>query len=229
LKAYRLEIRTEGIVRGAAREIGRLVETGSYISNTSLYYALGISKSRYADTLGKPTYTEDTEDEKDIYVAPARPVNETKYTNLLTTVSGNKYAERNLSAQDPENEVADKNFPKVGTEKVVTSGNRFETFLIAEDDIKLPKYFRLGKKRGKCSLRIEEVEIEEKNGEFTTSHPIGAYDTELQPEGDLLTRKIRPAPLILQARYKGDYYELNYGEKKKAVLPGDLEFLKQKR
>ena len=229
MKAYRLEIQTEGIVRGAAREIGRLVETGSYISNTSLYYALGISTSRYADTLGKPTYTEDTEDEKNIYVAPAQPVNETMYTNLLTTVSGNKYAERNLSAQDPDNEIADKNFPKVGTEKVMTSGNKFETFLIAENGVELPKYFRLGKKRGKRSLEIEEVEIEEKSGDFTTSHPIGAYDTKLTPKGDLLTRKIRPAPLILQARYEGEYYELNYGESERTVLPGDLEFLKQKR
>ena len=229
MKAYRVEIETEGIIRGAAREIGRLVETGSYISNTSLYYALGISNSQYAETRGKPDYINQTEDEKDIYVAPARPVNETKYTNLLTTVSGNKYAELNLSAQDPDNEVADMNFPKKGTEKVLTSENKFETFILSEEELNLPRYFRLGKKRGKCSLTVEEVEVEEKNGEFTTSHPIGAYDTEMTPKGDLLTRKIRPAPLILQARYEGPYYELRYSNSERATLPGDLEFLKQKR
>lgn len=229
MKAYRLEIKTEGIIRGAAREIGRLVETGRYISNTSLYYALGITQSQYAETRGKPDYINQTEDENNIYIAPARPMNETKFTNLLTTVSGNKYAEKNLSAADPNNEVADKNFPKVGTEKVVTSGNKFETFLIAEEEVELPRYFRLGKKRGKCILEVEEVEIEEKEGEFTSSHPIGAYDTNLTPEGDLLTRKIRPAPLILQARYEGSYYELRYRDDEKAFLPGDVEFLKQKR
>jgi CRISPR-associated protein Csc1 len=229
LKAYRVEIETEGIIRGAAREIGRLVETGSYISNTSLYYALGISKSQYAETRGEPDYINQTADDKSIYIAPARPINETKYTNLLTTVSGNKYAEQNLSAQDPDNEVADMNFPKKGTEKVVTSENKFETFILSEEELDLPRYFRLGKKRGKCSLTVEEVEVEEREGEFTTSHPIGAYDTELNPQGNLLTRKIRPAPLILQALYEGPYYELKYGDGEKATLPGDLEFLKQKR
>lgn len=229
MKAYRVEIETEGIIRGAAREVGRLVETGSYISNTSLYYAFSISDSQYAETRGKPDYINQTEDEKNIYVAPARPVNETKYTNLLTTVSGNKYAELNLSAQDPDNKVADMNFPKKGTEKVVTSENRFETFIMSEGELELPRYFRLGKKRGKCSLTVEEVEVKEKDGEFTTSHPIGAYDTNLDPRGDLLTRKIRPAPLILQASYEGPYYELRYGDGERTALPGDLEFLKQKR
>lgn len=227
MRAYRLEIQTEGIIRGAAREVGRLVETGSYISNTSLYYALGISKSQYAETRGKPDYINQTKDEKDIYVAPAKPVNQTKYTNLLTTVSGNKYAELNLSAQDSNNEIAGMNFPKKGTEKVVVSENRFETFILSEEEIDLPRYFRLGKKRGKCSLMAEEMKVDEKYGEFTTSHPIGAYDTEMNPKGDLLTRKIRPAPLILQARYEGSYYELGDGER--TILPGDLEFLKQKR
>jgi CRISPR-associated protein Csc1 len=228
LKAYRLEIKTEGLIRGAAREIGRLVETESYISNTSLYYALGISSSRYVDTEQKPQYVGDTKqavEGKNIYVAPARPVGETSYTTLLSTVSGNKYAKLNLSGGDDP--VGDLNFPKIGKEKVLKSENKFETFIISEEALDIPKYFRLGKKRGKCKLTVEEIDIEEKEGEFTSSHPIGAYDTELTPKGDLITRKIRPTPLILQAKYEGQYYEL--GSESKKTLPGDLEFLKQKR
>lgn len=228
MKAYKLEIQTEGLIRGAAREIGRLVETGSYISNTSLYYALGISSSRYIDTEQKPQYIEDTKqavEEENVYIAPARPVGETNYTTLLSTISGNKYAKLNLSgADDP---VGKLNFPKIGEEKVLKSENRFETFIISEKELDLPKYFRLGKKRGKCRLQVEEIDITEKEGEFTSSHPIGAYDTELAPKGNLITRKIRPAPLILQAKYEGSYYEL--GSEGKKTLPGDLEFLKQKR
>jgi len=228
LKAYRLEIKTEGLIRGAAREIGRLVETGSYISNTSLYYALGISSSRYVDTEQKPQYVGDTKqavEEENIYVAPARPVGETSYTTLLSTVSGNKYAKLNLSGGDDP--VGGLNFPKIGKEKVLKSENKFETFIMSEEELDIPNYFRLGKKRGKCKLTVEEIDIEEKEGKFTSSHPIGAYDTELAPKGDLITRKIRPAPLILQAKYEGSYYEL--GSKSKKTLPGDLEFLKQKR
>ena len=228
MKAYRLEIKTEGLIRGAAREIGRLVETGSYISNTSLYYALGISSSRYVDTEQKPQYVGDTKqavEEENIYVAPARPVGETSYTTLLSTVSGNKYAKLNLSGGDDP--VGGLNFPKIGKEKVLKSENKFETFIMSEEELDIPNYFRLGKKRGKCKLTVEEIDIEEKEGKFTSSHPIGAYDTELAPKGDLITRKIRPAPLILQAKYEGSYYEL--GSKSKKTLPGDLEFLKQKR
>lgn len=228
MKAYRVEIRTEGIIRGATREVGRLVEAGSYIANTSLYYALGISKSRYVDRLRKPTYLDDTKDDEGTYITPAKPLGRTTYTNILTTVSGNKYAERNLPASHSDNEVADKNFPKVGTEKVITSGNRFETFILTEGKLNLPKYFRLGKKRGKCSLVLEETYLEKQNGEFLTNHPIGIYDTGMVPEGDLLTRKIRPTPLILKARYSGPFYEIHYNDEK-AILPGDLEFLKRKR
>lgn len=229
MKAYRVEIRTEGIIRGATREVGRLVETGNYIANTSLYYAFGISKSRYADSLRKPTYIDDTKEDKGTYIAPASPIGKTTYTNLLTTVSGNKYCERNLPAAHSDNEVANRNFPKVGTEKVLTSGNRFETFILSKEKINLPKYFRLGKKRGKCSLVIEEAYMESRKGAFLTNHPIGVYDTEMVPEGDLLTRKMRPTPLILKALYNGPYYEIHYNDGEKATLPGDLEFLKRKR
>ncbi|WGI17877.1 type I-D CRISPR-associated protein Cas5/Csc1 [Methanonatronarchaeum sp. AMET-Sl] len=231
MKAYRLEIETEGFIRFASREVGRLVDTGDFISNTSLYYALGLVNSPYIDTLKKPTYIKDTNDiHRKIYVAPAVPINDLKHTNLLTTVSGNNYITLNLPASDSRNVINKKNYPKLGSERVLTPQNRFETFLIVREpdySFDLPRYFRLGKKRGKAKVHLEEIDVIEKTGVFNLNHPIGVYDTDMVPSANLITKKIRPVPLMLQARYEGKYLELNTDKVKK--IPGDIGFLKQKR
>lgn len=232
MKAYRLEIETEGLIRFASREIGRLVDTGDFISNTSLYYALGLVNSTYVDVLKKPTYIEDTSKiYRKVYVTPAIPMNDLNHTNLLTTVSGNNYVTLNLSATDKRNVINKKNYPKIGSERVLNPQNTFETFLIIKDPeykIDLPKFFRLGKKRGKARLHWNEIEIQEKQGVFNLNHPIGVYDTDMVPSANLITKKIRPVPLMLQARYEGKYLELNT-ENENKIIPGDIGFLKQKR
>ena len=58
----------------ASRELGDLVDTGDYILNTALYYALGFASGKYINQGNKPSYLEDTRDiYKKFYITPARP------------------------------------------------------------------------------------------------------------------------------------------------------------
>jgi len=65
-----------------------------------------------------------------------------------------------------------------------------------------------GKKRGKARVETDPLDVSEGDGEFDLGHPIGAYDTSLTPIGNLVTKRMRPTPLVMQASYEGAYVEL---------------------
>ena len=50
----------------ASRELGNLVDTGDYILNSALYYALGFSYGTYVNIRNKPDYLNETSEIYDI-------------------------------------------------------------------------------------------------------------------------------------------------------------------
>jgi CRISPR-associated protein Csc1 len=200
-------IETQGRVAFAAREIGRTVDTGEYLLNTALHYAFGFASGRYIDTKHKPTYVEDTEEAvRQVYVSPAEPLASPDYLTTIYNSRGDRYATVNYDAtEDPDQ---DKNLPRFGRERAFRHGNLFRSYLIprevAAEEIAetLPRYVRLGKKRGKAKLHVRTVEAQQRSGEFVSNHPFGAYDYDGTPLGSVVSKQMRPTPLILQAEYE---------------------------
>lgn len=235
-------LRTQGEIWFASREVGRLADTEPYFLNTALYYALGLASGRYVDTLFEPTYLDDTEDiVDDIYVTPAAPVelSDDGIANRITSTyntSSDAYATINYSAQEDPN--ASKNLPEYGRRRVLGHGNALRCYLlgresgVAELDDRVPGYTRLGKKRGKARVETRALTVEERTGAYELGHPIGAYDTDQMPVGNLVTKRMRPTPLVAQGSYEGEYIALNNPDSeddKPVCLPADVAFLKTKR
>ncbi len=231
------ELQTQGEVWFASREVGRLADTESFILNTALYYALGLASGRYVDTTFKPTYLADTADvAEQMYVSPAVPINGQGGTNFITTTyntSNDDYATVNYSAQDDPD--AKKNLPSFGRRRVLGHGNQMRFYIVPrEDDAEsiqsnLPRYVRLGKKRGKVEVETTLHPIERKTGAYRLGHPVGAYDTNQTPVGNLVTKRMRPTPLVAQADFEGDYLSICPESESSVELPADVSFLKQKR
>jgi CRISPR-associated protein Csc1 len=228
-------IETQGRVAFAAREIGRTVDTGEYLLNTALHYAFGFASGRYIDTKHKPTYVEDTEEAiQQVYVSPAEPLASPDYLTTIYNARGDRYATVNYDAtEDPDQ---DKNLPRFGRERVFRHGNLFRSYLIphevAAEEIaeSLPRYVRLGKKRGKAKLHVRTVEAQQRSGEFVSNHPFGAYDYDGTPLGSVVSKQMRPTPLILQAEYEDDHLVIPRGEDERpARIPAGLQFLRRKR
>ena len=228
-------LRTRGEVTFTSREVGRLADTEPYILNTALYYALGLASGRYVDTSYEPTYVEDTADIIDVYVSPAAPVPGAAPNYVTTTynATSDEYAEVNYSAQDDPN--AKQNLPSYGRRRSLAHGTPLRFFLISRgpstDELRerLTKYVRLGKKRGKARLDIEERSATKKSGQFRLNHPIGAYDYPTPPEGNVVTKSMKPTPLVLQGDYTGEYVSIGQEDDDRIRFPADVTFLATKR
>lgn len=240
--ALEVTLHTQGEIWFASREVGRLADTEPYFLNTALYYAFGLASGRYVDTLFEPTYLDDTATvAEDIYVTPAEPAEspDSGIANRITSTyntSSDDYATVNYSAQDDPN--ASKNLPEYGRRRVLGHGNVLRCYLlgressVAELNDRVPGYVRLGKKRGKARVETREFVVEECAGEYELGHPIGAYDTDQMPIGDLVTKRMRPTPLVAQGTYDGEHIRLidpDSQDDDPICLPADVMFLKTKR
>ncbi|MFB6283637.1 MAG: type I-D CRISPR-associated protein Cas5/Csc1 [Halobacteria archaeon] len=233
-----LEVRltTQGRVGFASREVGRLVDTSEYILNTALYYAFGFASGRYVDTKFRPTYIEDTADvAEQLYITPAAPIEQPDYSTAFYNARDDEYAIVNYSAQDDPTGQQDLNLPKFGSERRFTNGNEFRLYVIpksskAQDVAKMmPGYARLGKKRGKVRVDTRIVEAYKSSGEFVANHPFGVNDYDNTPLSNVISKKMRPTPIILQAKYEDSYLAIPRENQPSAKLPTDLTFLGKKR
>ncbi len=228
-------LQTRGEVTFTSREVGRLADTEPYILNTALYYALGLASGRYVDTSYEPTYIEDTDSLTDLYVSPAAPAAGSSPNYVTTTYNATRdeYAEVNYSAQDDPN--AKQNLPSYGRRRSLAQGTTLRFFVIprdrsvAEVTEHIPQYIRLGKKRGKARLNLQRRSASYHSGEFRLNHPIGAYDHPDPPAGNVITKAMKPTPLVLQGDYRGEYISISRGEADRIRMPAELTFLATKR
>ncbi|MDS0260545.1 type I-D CRISPR-associated protein Cas5/Csc1 [Haloarcula sp. S1CR25-12] len=242
--ALEVTLRTQGEIWFASREVGRLADTEPYFLNTALYYAFGLASGRYVDRLFEPTYLDDTADVADkVYVTPATPTEgvTNRITSTYNTSTGD-YATINYSAQDDPNE--GRNLPSYGRRRVLGHGNELRCYVfgrgIDTDELRaeLPGYVRLGKKRGKARVDTAPLAVDHGTGEYELGHAIGAYDSDQTPVGNLITKQMRPTPLIAQGAYDGPHVVLSNptSEPEKrdtsdssVKLPADVQFLRRKR
>jgi CRISPR-associated protein Csc1 len=233
-------IRTRGEITFTSREVGRLADTEPYILNTALYYALGLARGQYVDTDYQPTYVDDTAAvADDVYVSPAAPVPGTspRYVTTTYNASRDEYVEVNYSAQDDPYEK--QNLPSFGRRRSLAHGTLLRSFLVprgrsaSELASDLPQYVRLGKKRGKARVDLTVREASRRDGSYRLNHPIGVYDHDDEPVGNLVTKSMKPTPLVMQGDYEGEYLRIDRSEADDAPevveLPRGLRFLERKR
>lgn len=233
-------IRARGEITFTSREVGRLADTEPYILNTALYYALGLASGQYVDATYEPSYIEDTADVADeVYVSPAVPVAETSPTHVTTTYNATRdeYVVVNYSAQDDPYE--GQNLPSYGRRRSLTQGTRLRSYIVprgrSADELAstLPQYVRLGKKRGKARLDVTVRHAEERTGPYRLGHPIGVDDHDDEPLGNLVTKSMKPTPLIVEGDYEGPHLRIDREGAEQGPdsveLPSGLTFLKRRR
>lgn len=233
-------VRPCGEITFTSREVGRLADTEPYVLNTALYYALGLAKGKYVDRSFEPTYVDDTDPvAEEIYVSPAAPVPGTtpKFVTTTYNATRDEYAVVNYAAEEDPYE--GQNLPSYGRRRSLTRGTELRFFIVpqkndaAEIANDIPQYVRLGKKRGKARIDLTIREATQQSGSFHLNHPIGAYDYDATPIGNVVTKSMQPTPIVLQADYEGDYLRIDRSSAKTAPeiveLPADLLFLATKR
>lgn len=186
----------------ATRELGRLYETGRYLHNYALSYALGLAQAPWFNREQVPRYKEDLGSLTDMYVTPAQP--ERTSFQLATF----KYGEEILHV---EMQQATRNTPSFGRAKELAPGSRFVCYVISQGPLRLPRWVRLGKWHSKALVEVEEAPVEEREGAYVAACPLNPLDVPANVLRAFDIISMPPASLVANARCHGPHY----------VLPGD--------
>jgi CRISPR-associated protein Csc1 len=155
----------------ATREAGRLYETGRYLHNYALTYALGLVNAPYHQSLQVPSYTEELSalNEQNIYVTPARGV-DVRYQMVTFKFADNAYRVKM--------EQSSRNLPTFGRAKEIAVGSVFEFGILCSGGLRLPRWIRMGLWRSKGLVEvINEADLKPvPDEEQTASLPLNPLD-----------------------------------------------------
>lgn len=204
----------------ASREMGRIYETERYLHNYGLTYALGLTRSSYANLSQVPHYSEDLRflNEQRIYVTPAYPIQVAFAFHTFKMANVNYY---NLTPQVSSNQVV------FGRAKELAPESLFEFAVISEREVTLPKWIRLGKWMAKARVTQEATGTAQvKQGDYQVRGALNPLDMATFPINCNIVA-MAPASLITNVSGTGNYYTFSQtaGKHERAVcFPADMRY-----
>lgn len=234
MEAYRVRVELLDYVFYATTERGKVYETGRFIHNYALAYALRLAQGdtyTYAQIVQQPHYEEELLPLNGrLYLTPAAPERVAhrlvQWNTLRETYAFPKKAES-------------LGYPDWGFAHMLRPGSRFTSYLLVHDPGSLPESpalrnllegrktrVRLGKFTGKACLSPEAAQkVRIGQGDFTANALLNWRDVEADPVVCDVVAEGLPTRLIAQARFAGEfYYELSFPDGT-VWLPQRMRFL----
>ena len=205
----------------ATREMGILYETEKYLHNWALsyaFFAISIISQPYCfhgQAAQTPDYltpgAEQTllhlNDER-VYVFPAKPLRWSYQINTFKAAQTTYYGK----SKQFGDKGANRNYPiNYGRAKELAVGSEYDLFIIGPDDLKIPRWIRLGKWMGK--VRVETIQLPEsvldiKSGQYWCDRPLNPIDLPATQEIIFYNRIVMPpVSLMEQVTLRGPYYQ----------------------
>jgi CRISPR-associated protein Csc1 len=218
----------------ATVERGRVYETGAFIHNYALVYALGLVRGdtyTYARLKQEPHYLEElTPLNGRLYVTPGTPQHVAhRLVQWNTMREGYVFPGKERS----------RGYPDWGFARVLCPGSRFTFYLLVHAPEALPdtpalrgllegksSRIRLGKFPGKARLRAEVASVvQRKTGPFETDVFLNWRDLEADPVVCDVVATSLPTRLLSRAHFEDcAYYEARFGDGV-VRLPVGMRFL----
>jgi CRISPR-associated protein Csc1 len=201
----------------ATREVGRLYETGRYLHNYALSYALGLAEASYFQAKQIPNYAEDLSglNEQGLYVTPARAV-KVRYELVTFKYADNRYRVKMAPGS--------RNTPSFGRAKEIATGSQFEFAVLGPESFGPPRWIRMGLWRSKALLEClgkAETKLLPRS-EQVASLPLNPLDVagELQVF-DLIS--MPPCSLVENARILTDWLRADVAGRR-VLLPEGMTY-----
>ncbi|MCC9078142.1 type I-D CRISPR-associated protein Cas5/Csc1 [Litorilinea aerophila] len=234
MEIYRGEIELLDYVFYATVERGKVYETGAFLHNYALTYALGLVRGEtytYARLVQQPYYAEElTPLNGRIYITPGEAVH---VSHRL--VQWNTLRETYAFPGKPPS----LGYPDWGFARVLRPGSRFRCYVLVNEKAELPSEasltgllngqavrIRLGKFPGKARLRLKKADkVTQEQDDFQSELLLNWRDLGNDPVFcDVLAASL-PTRLISRARFAAtDHYIAHFGEEK-VCLPAAMAFL----
>lgn len=201
----------------ATRETGRLYETGRYLHNYALTYALELTVAPYFHRKQIPRYEEELTplNERGIYVTPARGI-DVRYELVTFKHADPAYHQEMVAKRH--------NIPSYGRAKEIAVGSRFEFVVMSKEPLTLPRWVRMGLWRSKAELSVAaEADARLVSSQVrTASYPLNPLDV----SGRLIIYDLismPPVSLLERAQIEGDWWIFEAGERTQC-LPAGLQY-----
>ena len=234
MEIYRGEIELLDYVFYATVERGKVYETGAFLHNYALAYALGLVRSEtytYARLVQQPHYVEElTPLNGRIYITPGQALH---VSHRL--VQWNTLREAYAFPGKPPS----LGYPDWGFARVLQPGSRFRCYMLVNEEAELPPAavlpgllggqavrIRLGKFPGKARLQLAKADkVTREQGDFQSEPLLNWRDVAADPMFcDVLAASL-PTRLISRAQFvAADHYVAYFGEDK-VRLPAAMGFL----
>lgn len=231
---YRGRLELLDYVFFATVERGKVYETGAFIHNYALAYALRLASAPYGHTVQEPHYEEELRplNEQGLYLTPAEPLSVGhRRVQFNTIAEGYGFPGKKPSL----------GYPDWGFVRMLRPESMFQFYVILANPnasrisptLALavsgrPAYIRLGKFPGKARVSLRKAETTEaKQGDFIAKALLNWRDLASEPDvpGDIYATAL-PTRLIANAQFRQtDYYVSRFGEKDEVRLPLNMRFV----
>lgn len=162
MELYRCNITLHDYLFFATTERGKVAETGPFIHNYALTYALGWANSPWRNEEQKPHYREELAGVGQRYVTPAKLVRGSYVVNQYNTMSESYSLGKAQSI----------GYPDWGFIKCFRPGTSFRFYVISSEVVQFPHYLRLGKFMAKTVLHTTPAHQIQRRGEWSTGQTL---------------------------------------------------------
>jgi CRISPR-associated protein Csc1 len=222
MQIYRCDLTLHDYLFFATTERGKVAETGAFIHNYALTYALGWATSPWRNEAQKPHYREELAQVGKRYVMPATLLRGSYLTTQYNTMSESYALGKARSI----------GYPDWGFIKCFRPGSTFRFYVLSAEEVHIPHYLRLGKFMTKARLRaVSATDIQRRSTSFNegetkknhVSHPLLTWnDLPLSARPviyDIIASAL-PSRLIEHAMFtgvEGPYFSATFADEKAMV------------
>ena len=204
MHVYRCDLTLHDYLFFATTERGKVAETGRFIHNYALTYALGLATSPYFNERQQPHYREELGAVQGVYVTPAACLSGayalTQYNTLPETFDLSR-------AQST-------GYPNWGFIKCLKPQSRFRFYVLARQDRAFPRFVRLGKFMSKAELLTQHAKGAQQRG-CCEVEPLLNWEDLLPPKPvprDVIVNAL-PTRLVGHAAFdQVEYVEARFGD-----------------
>jgi hypothetical protein len=172
MELYRCDVTLHDYLFFATTERGKVAETGPFLHNYALTYALGWANSPWRNEEQQPHYREELAKVGQRYVTPAKLLRGSYVVNQYNTMSESYSLGKAQSI----------GYPDWGFIKCFRPGAFFRFYVLSAEVVQFPHYLRLGKFMAKAELRaISARQIEQHSAGPKTSGKGTKLDQLIRP------------------------------------------------
>jgi len=162
MELYRCDIVLHDYLFFATTERGKVAETGPFIHNYALTYALGWAISPWRNEEQKPHYREELAQVGPRYVTPAKLIRGSYIVNQYNTMSESYHLGKAQSI----------GYPDWGFIKCFRPGATFRFYVLSAEGVPFPHFLRLGKFMAKTELSATTAHTIQQETEWPKKQPV---------------------------------------------------------